>query len=136
MLTFRCSRSQMCKAVHSRLQPLTNFAKFTKNTCARVSFLIYQKKVFRHICFLVNSAQFLITRVLKIPPDGCYCINTHSVWCPSTTFCDVTHHREFSRLNLKTGTRVSSIFPILIQRLIFNPVKHLPWSISSKEASL
>ena len=44
------------------------------------------KKRFRHRCFLVNSAKFLITSFLKNPSDGCFTINTRSVYCPTTTF--------------------------------------------------
>ena len=56
--------------------------------------LLYQKG-FWHRCFLVNSPKFLITRFLKNPSDGCFCINTRAVHCPTATFCffknDVTH---------------------------------------------
>ena len=46
-------------------------------------------------CVLVDTAKFLITSFLKNPLDSCFCINTRSVYCPTTTFCliknDVTH---------------------------------------------
>ena len=53
-------------------------------------------KRFRRRRFLVNSAKFLITSYLKNPLDGCFCINTRSVYCTTTTFRliknDVTHN--------------------------------------------
>ena len=53
------------------------------------------KKRFRYRCFLVNSAKFLMTRFLKSPCDGCFCINNRSVYFPTTTIRlfenDVTH---------------------------------------------
>ena len=53
------------------------------------------KKRFQQRWFLVNSAIFLITLFLKKPSDGCFTINTCSLYCPTTTFClfknNVTH---------------------------------------------
>ena len=53
------------------------------------------KKGSRHRGFLVNSVNFLITHFLKNPSDGCFCINTRSICCPTTTFHffknDVSH---------------------------------------------
>ena len=58
------------------------------------------KKIFRYRCFLVNSAKFLITPFLKNPSDGCFCINTRSVYFPTTTFRlfknDVAHFFSLS----------------------------------------
>ena len=55
--------------VFCKIGVLTNFAKFTKNTCARASFLkkpqIYRVNLYQKrdsgTCFLVISAKFLIT---------------------------------------------------------------------------
>ena len=47
--------------------------------------LILSKKRFRHRCFLVNFAKFLITHFLKNPSDGSFYINTHSVNCSTKT---------------------------------------------------
>ena len=44
------------------------------------------KKRFRHRCFLMNSAKFLIASFLKNPSDGCFTITTRSIYCPTTTF--------------------------------------------------
>ena len=44
------------------------------------------KKRFWHGCLLVNSAKFLITPLLRNPWDGCFCINTSTVYCPTMTF--------------------------------------------------
>ena len=45
--------------------------------------------------FFVNSAKFLITSFLKNPSEGCFTINTHPIYCPTTTFrlfkSNVTH---------------------------------------------
>ena len=72
----------------------TNFADFTRKTCSKDSFLIklqsltLSKKRFRHRrFFFVNSARFLRKPFLKNSLDGCFCINTHSVYFPSTTLC-------------------------------------------------
>ena len=74
-----------------------------ENTCSKDAFLmklqIYSltssKKRFRHRCFFVNFGKFLIKPFLKNPSDGCFCINTRSVYFPSTTLYlfknDVTH---------------------------------------------
>ena len=37
--------------------------------------------------FLVNSAKFLATLFLENPLDGCFRINTRSVYYPTTTVC-------------------------------------------------
>ena len=91
-----------------------------KNTCAKDSFLIklqiyrvltLSKKRFRHRCFLVNSAKFLITLFLKNPSEGCFCKNTRSVCCPTTTlfFSKTMSHIfsdwVFSRLSLQTWNK-------------------------------
>ena len=91
-----------------------------KNTCAKDSFLIklqiyrvltLSKKRFRRRCFLVNSAKFLITLFLKNPSEGCFCKNTRSVYCPTTTlfFSKTMSHIffgwVFSRLNLQTWNK-------------------------------
>ena len=63
-----------------------------ESTCSKDTFLmklqIYSltlsKKRFRHRCFFVNSGKFLIKPFLKNPSDGCFCINTHSVYFPNT----------------------------------------------------
>ena len=44
------------------------------------------KKRFRRRCFLANSAKFLVTSFLKNPSDGCFCINTSSLYCRTMTF--------------------------------------------------
>ena len=58
------------------------------------------QKIFHYRCFLVNSAKFLITSFLKNPSDGCFCINTRSVYFPITTFRlfknDVAHFFSLS----------------------------------------
>ena len=121
---------------------LTNFAKFTrKRLRSRLAFnevedlqsLTLSKKRFRHRCFLVNSAKFLITLSLKNPLDGCFCINTRSVYCPTTTFSffknDVTHIFrlsifQFSLLNLQTWNKsklnISNSYPD-----VYNPFENL-----------
>ena len=86
------------------------------------------KKGFRYRCFLVNSAKFLITTFLKNPSDGYFCINTRSVYCPTTTFRlfknDVTH---IFWLSIFPALIFPVIFKTLSQKPIFNPVKHLRW---------
>ena len=68
---------------------LKNFTKFTAKYLHWSVFLIKlqasRKKNFQHRCFLVNSAKFL-THFLKNSSDGCFCINTCWVYCPTTTF--------------------------------------------------
>ena len=58
--------------------------------------LILSKKRFRHRCFLVNFAKFLITHFLKNPSDGSFYINTHSVNCSTKTLV-LTPTPPFSR---------------------------------------
>ena len=99
------------------------FRKIHKNT---------PKKRFRHRCFLVNSAKFLIKSFLRNPSDGCFCINTPSVYCRTMTFSKKRHKtfvaQNFFYLICKLATRVSSIFQSLSQKSIFHPVEHLRWS--------
>ena len=109
---------------------LTNFAKFTKNT----------KKIFHYRCFLVNSAKFLITSFLKSPSDGCFCINTRSVYFPTTTFrlfkkrCRSFFLAEyFLGFICRLGTKVSSICKTLSQKSIFSLFKYLGWSFSCEK---
>ena len=63
---------------------LKNFAKFKRNTCARVSFLIklqawglrlatLSKKRPWHSCFPVNFAKFSRTPFYRTPLDDCFC---------------------------------------------------------------
>ena len=109
---------------------LTNFTKFTRKHLRKTEVeglqglqsLTFSKKRFRRRCFLVNSAKFLITLPLKNPLDGCFCINTRSVNCPTTTFsfyqkqCHTYFPPEyFLNLIYRLGTRVSSIFQTLSQ---------------------
>ena len=116
---------------------LTNFAKFTRkhlrkrlvfNEVADLQSFALSKQKFRHRCFLVNIAKFLMT-LLKNSSDGCFCINTRSVYCPSTTFCFFqkrchTHFlaEYFLGLIYRLGTRVRPIFQTLSQTPIFNLV--------------
>ena len=44
------------------------------------------KKRFKHRCFLVNFPNFLKISFLKNLSDGCFTINTRSVYCPTTTY--------------------------------------------------
>ena len=96
---------------------------------ANVESLTLSEKRFRHRCFPVNSAKFLITLLLKNPSDGCFCINIRSVYCPTTTFCFFQKRchayfpaEYFLGLIYRPGTRVSSMFPTISQMPIFNPV--------------
>ena len=71
----------------------------------RVFFLISYtsgSKRFRHRCFLVNSAKFLITPFLRNPLDGCLCINTFAF---SKMMSLIFSGWVFSRLNLMTGNK-------------------------------
>ena len=92
-------------------------------------------------CVLVDTAKFLITSFLKNSLDSCFCINTRSVYCPTTTFCliknDVTHifwPSFFFGLLCRLGTKASSIFHTFSLKLIFKPVKHMGWSFSYKNS--
>ena len=91
---------------------------------------LYQKKRFRHRCFLVNSAKFLITLFLKNPLHGCFCINNRSIYCPTIPFFQKRCHtyflpESFVGLIYRPGTIVNSIFQALSQMPIFIPVEHL-----------
>ena len=102
--------------------------------------LTLSKKRFRHRCFLVNSAKFLITPFLKNPSDGCFCINTRSVYRPThyeLLFSQKRRHTYFPTeyfpgLIFKLGTRVSSVFQTLSHTLVFNLVEHLQRSFFPK----
>ena len=75
--------------------------------------------------FCSEFSEISFNTFLKEPSDGCFCLNTRSVYCPTRTFCffknDVTHFpaEYFSGLIYRLGTRVSSIFQTLRQALIF-----------------
>ena len=97
------------------------------------------KKRFWHWCFLVSFAKFLKTSFSKNPSDGCFIINTRSVYCPTTAFRLFKNNTTnifclsiFFWLTCRLGTRVSSIFQALSQKPIFNPVEHLRWSFFPK----
>ena len=95
---------------------------------------------FRHRCFPVNSAKFLIAPFLKNLSDGCFPINSRSVYFPITTFRlfknDVTGcpAEYFLDLICRLGARVCTIFPTLSQKPIFNPVEYLRWSLFCKNS--
>ena len=100
------------------------------------------KKRFRYRFFLVNSAKFLITTFLKRPSNGCFCINTCSVYFPTTTFhlfkIDVTHIfwlSIFFGLICRLGTKVNPICKTLSQKPIFILVKYLGWNFSCEKVN-
>ena len=100
------------------------------------------KERFGYRCFLVNSAKFLRTPILKNPLDSCFCINARSVYFPTTLFRlfknNVAHFflaEYFFGLIGSLGTKVSSLCKTLSQKSIFNLVKHLEWSFSSKKVN-
>ena len=81
------------------------FHKFHKKTpalktrfygrCSSTEFNPIKKDIPAQMVFFVNCAKFIITPFLKNPSDGCFCINTHSVYFPSTTlhlFKNVLRH--------------------------------------------
>ena len=95
------------------------------------------KKRFWHWCFLVSSAKFSTTSVLKKASDGCFSINTRYVYCPTSIQkrCHTYFLAEyFLGLICRLGTRVSSIFQALSQKSIFNPVEHLRLSFFGKNS--
>ena len=71
----------------------------------------------------------------KGPSYGCFCINAHSIYFPTTTIYffknDVTYFAAgyFLDLIFRLGTRVSSIFQTLSQTPIFNQAEHLRGSL-------
>ena len=84
---------------------LANFAKFTRK---------HQKEIPLQM-FSGNSTKFLITRFLKNPSDGCFCINTGSVLfsyhnlSPFQKRCHTYFLPEyFFGLICRLGTKVSS----------------------------
>ena len=106
--------------------------------------LTLSKKRSRHTCFLVNFAKFLITPFSKNPLDGCFCIDTRSVYCPTTILClftnDITNifwlsffsTKVFSQLSLwtrkKTELNISNTYLPGSTKPILHRVKHLGWS--------
>ena len=95
---------------------LTIFAKFTRK-CQK-----WDSDT--NVCFFFNFAKFLLTSFLKHPSDGCFYINTRSVYCPTTTFHlfkKMSHIFSgwvfFFGLICRLGTSVSSIFQTLSQKL-------------------
>ena len=96
------------------------------NTCAtQFSFI---KKEIPAQMFSFEFCEISRNTFLKNPSDGCFCINTRSVYCPTTTFCFFhTYFKAeyFLGLNYRLGTRVSSIFQTLLQTPTLSPVQHL-----------
>ena len=95
------------------------------------------KKRFRHRCFLMNSAKFLIHNIFFKELFGRLLQHKHS-------FCLLSHHdlshfqkrchtyflaEYFFGLIFTLGARVSSIFHAHSQKPIFNPVEHLRGSL-------
>ena len=121
---------------------LTNFAKFTKKhlrerlvfkEIADLQSFTLSKKRFRHRCFHVNSAKFLITLFLRNLSDGCFfCLLYHhdlslfEKQCHTYFLC-----RYFLGLIYRLGTRVSSLFQALSQTPIFHPLKHFSKIVNS-----
>ena len=118
------------------------FAKFKRNTSAKGSFLMKLMSLineFNEFNFIKKEipAQIFSSRFCEISyitlllSDSCFCINTRSVYCPTTTFCffknNVTYFpaEYFVGLIYRLGTRVSSIFQTRTQTPIFNSIKHL-----------
>ena len=62
------------------------------------------KKRFRHIYFLVNSAKFPVTYILKNALDGCFSINTHYGYCPTSIQkrCH-TYYGDKSEINISSS---------------------------------
>ena len=63
--------------------------------------------------------------------DGCFCINTRSVYCPYFCFfqkrCHIYFPAEYFLGLIYRLVTVSSIFQTLSQKPIFNSVEHLRW---------
>ena len=99
---------------------------FCKKRCSYKFRKIHKKtpkKRFRYRCFLVNSAKFPITSFLKNASDGCFSINTRYVYCPTSIQkrCHTYYLAEyFFGLICRLGTRVSSIFSLLLARSLYS----------------
>ena len=116
--------------VFCKKDALKNFAKFIRkhlrysfifNKVTNLQHLTLSKKRLRHRCFLLSFVKLLITPFLKNTWDGCFCVISRSVYCPTTIFHlfknDVTHifrlnfpTKYFLGLICRLRTRVSSIF--------------------------
>ena len=123
-----------------KLNPNPNRGSFPRGAIVRTPFSItlqihrvylYQKRDSETYVFFVNSAKFLIT-LFKEPCDGCFFINTRSVYCPTNELlffqkrCHAYFPAEYFLVWIyRLGTRLTSIFKTLIQTPIFNPVEHL-----------
>ena len=102
---------------------LTNFTIFHKKTPALKTFFFHDvadlqsltlsKKRFRH--------RFLITPFLKSPSGSCFCINTRSIYFPTTTFWlfknDVTNIFSLSEYFLGFICRMGRILNSAFQTL-------------------
>ena len=85
---------------------------------------------FRQKCFLVNFATFLKKPLgcLLLHKDA-FCLLSYHDLLPFQKRCQTYFPAEcFLGLICRLGTRGSSIFRFLSQKLIFNPVEHLRWS--------
>ena len=62
------------------------------------------EKRFRHIYFLVNSAKFPVTYILKNASDGCFSINSHYSYCPTSIQkgCH-TYYGDKSEINISSS---------------------------------
>ena len=92
--------------------------------------------------FLPYFSFLEISPFLKNHSGGCFCINTHCVYFPTTNFRlfknDVAHFflaEYFSGLICRLGKIVSSVCKTLSQKPIFNLVKHLGWSFSCEKVN-
>ena len=89
------------------------------------------KKRFRHRCFLVNSAKFLIAswrrsfgRLLQHKNSFCL-LSHHHLFAFSKTMSHLFSGWVFFRFNI-------SIFQTFSQKPIFNPVENLRWNFFTK----